>query len=225
VTGTLPVANGGTGAATLTANNVLLGNGTSALQAVAPGSSGNVLTSNGTTWSSTAPAGGGSLILLQTVTGTSVNEIDVTGNFSSTYKFYKLFVTCATSSSVAIEFRLFINGTVQETNLYGFTQQRSSSGSAFTYTNSSSAGAISPNMSAKNIAYEIWFFNPSNTDHRNAIHYSGASSTDGPDSTNVFGWGNWLATGTAGQRAITGIRVMNGSSTNFTARLYGIKEA
>jgi hypothetical protein len=55
VTGTLPVANGGTGAATLTANNVLLGNGTSALQAVAPGTTGNLLTSNGTTWQSTAP--------------------------------------------------------------------------------------------------------------------------------------------------------------------------
>jgi hypothetical protein len=55
-TGVLPVANGGTGAATLTANSVLLGNGTSAVQAVAPGTSGNVLTSNGTTWASTTPA-------------------------------------------------------------------------------------------------------------------------------------------------------------------------
>ena len=55
VTGTVGVANGGTGASTLTANNVLLGNGTSALQVVAPGASGNVLTSNGTTWSSSAP--------------------------------------------------------------------------------------------------------------------------------------------------------------------------
>ena len=54
VTGTLGVANGGTGSTTLTANNVLLGNGTSALQAVAPGTSGNVLTSNGTTWVSQA---------------------------------------------------------------------------------------------------------------------------------------------------------------------------
>jgi hypothetical protein len=54
--GTLIVANGGTGATTLTANNVLLGNGTSALQVVAPGTSGNVLTSDGTTWASTAPA-------------------------------------------------------------------------------------------------------------------------------------------------------------------------
>ena len=59
VSGTLPVANGGTGATTLTANNVLLGNGTSALQVVAPGASGNVLTSNGTTWNSTAPAASG----------------------------------------------------------------------------------------------------------------------------------------------------------------------
>jgi len=54
VTGTLPVSKGGTGATTLTANNVLLGNGTSALQVVAPGASGNVLTSDGTTWTSTA---------------------------------------------------------------------------------------------------------------------------------------------------------------------------
>ena len=52
---TLAVASGGTGAATLTANNVLLGNGTSALQTIAPSTSGNVLTSNGTTWASTAP--------------------------------------------------------------------------------------------------------------------------------------------------------------------------
>jgi len=59
VTGTLPVANGGTGATTLAVNNVLLGNGTSAVQTVAPGTSGNVLTSNGTTWASAA-AGGGS---------------------------------------------------------------------------------------------------------------------------------------------------------------------
>ena len=58
LTGIVAIANGGTGATTLTANNVLLGNGTSALQAIAPGTNGNVLTSNGTTWASTAPSGG-----------------------------------------------------------------------------------------------------------------------------------------------------------------------
>lgn len=46
----IPVASGGTGLATLTANNVVLGNGTSAPSFVAPSTNGNVLMSNGTTW-------------------------------------------------------------------------------------------------------------------------------------------------------------------------------
>jgi hypothetical protein len=50
----LAVADGGTGSSTFTANSVVLGNGTSALNAnmVAPGTSGNGLVSNGTTWAS-----------------------------------------------------------------------------------------------------------------------------------------------------------------------------
>jgi hypothetical protein len=52
----LTVADGGTGASTITANSVILGNGASALSGnlVAPSTSGNVLTSNGTTWTSAA---------------------------------------------------------------------------------------------------------------------------------------------------------------------------
>lgn len=46
----LAVADGGTGVSTLTANAVVLGNGTSPVQTVAPGTSGNALVSNGTTW-------------------------------------------------------------------------------------------------------------------------------------------------------------------------------
>jgi hypothetical protein len=52
------VAQGGTGAATLTSNAVLIGNGTSAVTAVAPSTNGNVLTSNGTAWTSAAPSFG-----------------------------------------------------------------------------------------------------------------------------------------------------------------------
>jgi hypothetical protein len=63
----LPVADGGTGAATLTANNVLLGNGTSAVQFVSPSTNGNVLTANGTTWVSSVPAPGGTTIPAGTV--------------------------------------------------------------------------------------------------------------------------------------------------------------
>lgn len=69
----VPVANGGTGAATLTANAVLIGNGTSAVTAVAAGTAGNVLTSNGTTWTSSS-----------FTAGTSVNAITV-GTASGTW--------------------------------------------------------------------------------------------------------------------------------------------
>lgn len=68
VSGILPVANGGTGASTLAANNVLLGNGTSALQAVAPGTAGNILQSNGTTWVSTTPGPSGATLSNDTTT-------------------------------------------------------------------------------------------------------------------------------------------------------------
>lgn len=72
----LTAAGGGTGAATLSANNVLLGNGTSPLQAVAPGANGQVLTSNGTTWVSQAPAGGGVTSL---VAGSGISVSAATG--------------------------------------------------------------------------------------------------------------------------------------------------
>jgi hypothetical protein len=52
----LSVASGGTGGTSITANSVILGNGTGALggNLVAPGTAGNFLTSNGTTWTSAA---------------------------------------------------------------------------------------------------------------------------------------------------------------------------
>ena len=48
------VQYGGTGLATITANNLMVGNGTGSVSLIAPGSNGNVLTSNGTTWTSAA---------------------------------------------------------------------------------------------------------------------------------------------------------------------------
>ena len=88
LTTALTVAQGGTGAATLTANNVLLGNGTSALQVVAPGTVGNVLTSNGTTWTS---ATGGTVTSVATGNGLSGGTITTTGT---------LVIACPTFNSV-----------------------------------------------------------------------------------------------------------------------------
>jgi hypothetical protein len=65
----LGVGSGGTGLSTLTANNVLIGNGTGNVTFVAPGTSGNVLTSNGSVWISQASAGGGNVTIGNTTIG------------------------------------------------------------------------------------------------------------------------------------------------------------
>ncbi len=94
ITGTLAVGNGGTGATSLTANNVILGNGTSAVQVVAPSTSGNVLTSNGTTWQSTAPTGLGWTLLLSTaISGTPTSVTFSSTYINSTYDDYMIVVS------------------------------------------------------------------------------------------------------------------------------------
>lgn len=64
VNGTLPVANGGTGATTFASNNLLIGNATSAFNTLAPGVSGSILTSNGTAFQT----GGGAATARSAVT-------------------------------------------------------------------------------------------------------------------------------------------------------------
>lgn len=72
----LAVADGGTGASTLT--GVVIGNGTSAMTAVAPGTSGNVLTSNGSTWVSSSAG------FLKAMNRVSVLSSSSTGALTST---------------------------------------------------------------------------------------------------------------------------------------------
>ena len=110
LSGTVGVANGGTGATTLTSNNVLLGNGTSAVQFVAPGASGNILTSNGTTWAG-APNPFVTTLFLEsdfTITNQGAAQ-DITGlsfymDESATYSFQSvLYLSCGAGGAV-IEF-------------------------------------------------------------------------------------------------------------------------
>jgi len=79
----LAVAHGGTGASTLTANNVLVGNGTSAIASVAPSTSGNVLTSNGTAWTSAAAGGGGFTLATEQTPSAGVDSAVTFGSIPS----------------------------------------------------------------------------------------------------------------------------------------------
>ena len=100
VTGTLPAANGGTGI-------------------TAAGTSGNVLTSTGSAWASTAPAGGGSWVLLGTYTPSGASTVDIT-NFSSTYDDYAI-VGTLTAGSAAPRIRIRIGSTWGTTAEYSDT--------------------------------------------------------------------------------------------------------
>ena len=105
--GTTSVARGGTGAATHTANNVLVGNGTSAIASVAPSTSGNVLTSNGSAWTSAGAAGGGAWTYISSATASGSSSIDFIDLDTSTYKqfmvhFYDWQVSATAYPSIVI---------------------------------------------------------------------------------------------------------------------------
>jgi hypothetical protein len=109
----ITVADGGTGASSITANSVILGNGASALSGnlVAPGTAGNVLKSNGTTWTSATP----------TVTsGLGLNgEVwnDVTGSraLGITYtnsRGYPIMISMYGSGAGSSSTQIYVNGTL-----------------------------------------------------------------------------------------------------------------
>jgi len=109
VTGTLPVINGGTGLSTAATNNVLLGNGTGALQTVAPGTSNNLLTSNGTTWVSSANTAIGVGQTWQDVTSSRANATTYT-NSTGRSIFVSVLINLASNQSQDLK----VNGVVAD---------------------------------------------------------------------------------------------------------------
>lgn len=92
-TGILPVANGGTGAASLTAHSVVTGAGAGAVNLVAPGASGTVLTSNGAGVAATFQAAGQpGLNLISTQSPSGVTSVDFTSGIDGTYDEYELHI-------------------------------------------------------------------------------------------------------------------------------------
>lgn len=85
VVDTLPVANGGTGVASIASGSVLVGNGTGPVQVVYPGNAGSVLQSNGSTWVSAQVSMGSasSATYTTTIGDGSSTSLTVTHNFNS----------------------------------------------------------------------------------------------------------------------------------------------
>lgn len=85
ITGTLPVASGGTGSTTLGSNQLLLGNGTSAITSLAGGSSGDLLVLNSSSVPSFVSLSGDALLSSTGVLSIASNAValgtDTTGNY------------------------------------------------------------------------------------------------------------------------------------------------
>jgi hypothetical protein len=111
----LTVADGGTGASTITANSVILGNGTSALSGnlVAPSTSGNVLTSNGTTWTSVAL---NKLTLDTAIASTSGTSINFTGIPSWVKRVTVMFNGVSTNGTSALQVQIGDSGGIENTS-------------------------------------------------------------------------------------------------------------
>jgi hypothetical protein len=93
----LTVADGGTGRSTLTANAVLTGNGTSGINSVSPSTAGNLLVSNGTSWTSATLASSGVKLGLG-ITGETWKSVGKSAGTSYTNtNGYPIMVTIETS--------------------------------------------------------------------------------------------------------------------------------
>jgi hypothetical protein len=108
----LAVADGGTGRSTLTANAVLTGNGTSGINSVSPGTSGNVLKSNGTAWTSAALSISGLGLNGETWRTTS-NALNT--SYTNSYG-YPIMVAVTTTSGSGTYISAVVGGVTIQTN-------------------------------------------------------------------------------------------------------------
>ena len=110
----ISVSSGGSGSASFTQNNVLLGNGASSFQVVAPGTANNVLTSNGTTWASTAPIFSQSFVSSnQSIPTANGQTFTVAHGLGVVPKLLRLVAVCLTATggwTVGAEGQIIISG-------------------------------------------------------------------------------------------------------------------
>jgi hypothetical protein len=164
----LTVADGGTGSSTLAANAVLLGNGTSALQTVAPSTNGNVLTSTGTTWTSatpTAPVFSAGFTSTNQAVPTATNPAyTISHTLGVVPKIVRLVAVCTTAASgysIGDETEVLINST-SNGNLQSFYWASSTvvgyySAGAMIITDRSSGASVSL-ISNANFALKVYAF-------------------------------------------------------------------
>ena len=225
VTGTLPIANGGTNStATPTAGGVVYGTGTA--QAVtAAGTAGYFLQSNGASAPSWVVAGSGALTYISQVVASSSTTVNFTG--LTAYDNYMVVFSKVFPSASAVQFQLRTstdNGSTYTTTDYKY-------GLYFTGSNSATPGGrasgsdsyirLSPNdmNSSSQISGQI-ILNLKNGSSYDFFAYGNGAAIDENPLTYGFGFGGSRAE-TSATNAIR-FKFTSGTMVTGTFRLYGI---
>ena len=214
VSGTLPVASGGTGATTLT--GALIGNGTGAFTAVAPGTAGNLLTSDGTNWASTAPTSVNQFVLVSTAAPSAASEVTFTG-LTSTYSHYIIVIELASTGNATFRCQMSVdNGSSYAASFYYSNLVTLANGSV-TCAAASGAGQTYIDLGTGGSGY-LKFTSPGNTgateqDYGQTLY----SEVNGITTTKYIGMGRYTY-------AANAIRIFPATGTiTGTIKLYGVK--
>lgn len=207
LTGIVAVANGGTSLGTLTANNVILGNGTAAPTFVAPGTSGNLLTSNGTTWTSAAPAtngtvtsvafSDGSTTPIYTITGSPVTTSGTLTETLKTQTANTIFAGPTTGAAAQPSFRALVTADLPNptvvTKSANYTLLTSDSRSYFLLNTSGGAFNLTLPTPASGLIFFLKDSTGSFTANNLTLVRASAEQIDGLASSKIFqtNWGGW----------------------------------
>jgi len=186
----LGAGSGGTGLSTLTANSVLLGNGISAVQLVAPSTSGNVLTSNGTTWSSArtvvptiqAFTSTGTFTIPASVTKVKVTVVGGGGGGRSTTGNTGAGGGGAGGAAIEVISGLTPGGTVTVTVGAGGAANTDGGTSSFGAYLSATGGSAAPNVSSN-----YWAGGAGGTGSGGDINFTGGAGQGGPGIQTISG--------------------------------------
>jgi len=229
VTGTLPIANGGTNStATATAGGIGYGTGTAHAYSSA-GTAGQFLQSNGSSAPSWVAASSGALTLLSTVTASNSATVDIETTFSSTYDAYIIVVSGMTPSTSGANLlsRFKVAGSYVTAATYDNHIDTSSvADGANAYSSSINTSELRiasglENVSTDSFDFTLHIHTPSSTAFYKKIYWLGASNS-GVDLRRHDGIGMLENAG-----AVTGVRFLASSGNIATGkfRLYGISNS
>ena len=220
------------GSNTPTAGGAVYGDGTAYVTTVA-GTSGQVLTSAGSsapTW--TTPSVSALIYISTTTISSAATTFAITSGFSSTYDEYVMnFYNVTFNGETALNYRLYLGGSLITSSDYMFQTTGGSGG-----TTGSDGGNGEANVRCQRtsvdaatgvVAGNINFYNINNTTNKQSV----ISFVSGTSSGATAAWNSIATCGArlkAGSAVITGIQFGNSNGGNFltgTFKLYGVQKA